>query len=216
LHRELFYTEGEDRAVVNIGGIANVTLLPIGGPVTGFDSGPGNCLMDAWAARHLQKPYDEAGHWAARGELDAQLLETMLQDPYFDLSSPKSTGLEYFNMAWLETMLGDSERNVTDTQATLAELTALTIARSLQANPLPKRLLVCGGGAHNTHLLGRIAAALPEVVVDTTARYGADPDWVEGLLFAWLARERLAGRALDTAPITGATHPVLLGTIFEP
>jgi len=216
LHQELFYKEGEDRAIVNIGGIANLTLLPASASVTGFDSGPGNCLMDAWTMRHLQKSHDEAGGWAAKGDVDAQLLETMLQDPYFTQTPPKSTGPEHFNMGWLERVLAGDEPDATDVQATLAELTALTIARSLPVKPLPKRLLVCGGGAHNTFLLSRIAAALPEVVVDTTARYGADPDWVEGLLFAWLARERLAGKALDTSMITGATHPVLLGAIFEP
>jgi anhydro-N-acetylmuramic acid kinase len=140
----------------------------------------------------------------------------MLRDPYFSQPPPKSTGLEYFNLRWLESMLAGNEPVVTDVQTTLAELTALTITHSLQAESLPKRLLVCGGGAHNTHLLGRLAAALPDVVVDTTARYGADPDWVGGLLFAWLARERLAGRASNTPPITGAAHPVLLGDIFEP
>lgn len=216
LHRELFYEQGEDRAIVNIGGIAKLTLLPAGGRVTGFDSGPGHCLMDAWTIRHLQKPHDEAGSWAARGKVDTQLLEKLLQDPYFSRPSPKSTGLEHFNMDWLKSMLAGNEPGATDVQATLVELTALTIARSLQARSLPKRLLVCGAGAHNTFLLGRIAAALPEVVVDTTTRYGADPDWAEGLLFAWLARERLAGRVLDTATITGAAHPVLLGAIFEP
>ena len=216
LHRQLFYDEGEDRAIANIGGIANLTLLPASGPVTGFDCGPGNCLMDAWTMRHLQKPYDDAGSWAAKGEVDAHLLESMLRDPYFLQPPPKSTGLEHFNMGWLQRILAGNESGATDVQATLAEMTALTIAHSLQLNALPKRLLVCGGGAHNTHLLGRIAAALPEVVVDTTTRYGAEPDWVEGLLFAWLARERLAGRASNTPPITGATHPVLLGDIFEP
>jgi anhydro-N-acetylmuramic acid kinase len=216
LHRELFYEQGEDRAIVNIGGIAKLTLLPASGPVTVFDSGPGVCLMDAWTMRHLQKPFDEAGSWAARGKVDTQLLDELLQDPYFPQTPPKSTGLEHFNINWLERMLAGNGPGATDVQATLAELTALAIARSLPVKPLPKRLLVCGGGAHNTFLLSRIAAALPEVVVDTTARYGADPDWVEGLLFAWLARERLAGRVLDTAAITGATHPVLLGAIFEP
>ncbi len=216
LHRQLFHTEQEDRAIVNIGGIASLTLLPASGELSGFDCGPGVCLMDAWTLRHLQKTHDEAGRWAAKGQVNRALLQRMLRDEYFELPSPKSTGLEHFNMAWLENMLAENGTGAVDVQTTLAELTALTIARALPDATLPKRLLVCGGGAHNTHLLARIAAALPEVVVDTTSRYGADPDWVEGLLFAWLARERVQGRVQDTPPITGAGHPVLLGDIFEP
>jgi anhydro-N-acetylmuramic acid kinase len=174
------------------------------------------CLMDAWTMRHLQKPCDEAGRWASKGHVIHGLLQRMLQDHYFDLPPPKSTGLEYFNMGWLENILAEHVIGAADLQATLAELTALAIARSLAGGPLPRRLLVCGCGARNTYLLGRLAAALPDAVVDRTARYGADPDWIEALLSAWLARERLAGRLQNTAPISGASQPVLLGDIFEP
>ncbi|MCW8926631.1 MAG: anhydro-N-acetylmuramic acid kinase, partial [Xanthomonadales bacterium] len=216
LHQELFYTDREDRAVVNIGGIASLTLLPARGGVSGFDCGPGICLMDVWTMRHLQKTRDVAGSWAAKGKVCKQLLQSMLQDPYFDSMLPASTGPEYFNITWLDNFLAEHALDATDVQTTLAELTVISIARCLASGPLPKRLLVCGGGAHNTHLLGRLAAALPQAVVDTTNRYGADPDWVEGLLFAWLAHERLAGRVQDTTTITGASHPSLLGRIFEP
>ena len=216
LHRHLFHNKTEDRAVLNIGGIANLTILPSGGGVTGFDCGPGNCLMDGWTSRHLQKGFDRNGSWAAKGRVDRNLLDRMLQDPYFDTAPPKSTGLEYFNSAWLENVLQGSALDEVDVQTSLAELTVQSVVRSLQRTGLPRRLLVCGGGAHNTFLLSRMAAVLPDVVVETTARYGADPDWVEGLLFAWLARERLDGRAQDTPPITGASHAVLLGEIFEP
>jgi len=216
LHQHLFHSETEDRAILNLGGIANLTILPCSGVVTGFDCGPGNCLMNSWTFRHLQKDYDNNGDWAAKGRVDRDLLERMLQDPYFERSPPKSTGLEYFNMTWLENMLDGFGPDEVDTQASLADLTALGVARSLRDTGPPARLLVCGGGARNTFLMSRIAAALPEVVVETTARYGADPDWVEGLLFAWLTRERLAGRLQDTAEITGASHAVLLGDIFEP
>ena len=215
-HRNLFHSEKENRAVLNIGGIANLTILPDQGEVTGFDCGPGNCLMDAWTYRHLQKAYDENGRWAAKGEVVPDLLERMLADPYFKQTPPKSTGLEHFNMSWLENMLGDPLPAEVDVQATLAELSATSISRSLGKTGLPGRLLVCGGGVHNAYLMRRIAAALPEVIVESTARYGADPDWVEGLLFAWLARERLNGSVQDTPPITGADHPVLLGDIHEP
>ena len=215
LHRGLFLSETENRAVLNIGGIANLTVLPSSGEVTGFDCGPGNCLMDAWTRRHLQKDYDDNGRWAASGELDTGLLSHMLADPYFRKSPPKSTGLEYFSLSWLDKMSGDASPDPANIQTTLAELCAQNVADSLAVAGLPDRLLVCGG-VHNAFLMQRIAAALPDVVVESTARHGADPDWVEGLLFAWLARERLSGYVQNTPPITGASHPVLLGNIHEP
>ena len=172
--------------------------------------------MDGWIKRQMQKDYDDGGRWAAKGEVNTELLSRMLADPYFRLPPPKSTGLEYFSMTWLDKMLGPTPPTATGTQTTLAELCAQSIARSLAEAGMPDRLLVCGGGAHNVFLMQRIAAALPEVVVESTARHGAEPDWVEGLLFAWLARERLNGRIQDTTSITGANHPGLLGEIHEP
>jgi len=147
--------------------------------------------------------------------VDTELLERLLEDPYFSQSSPKSTGLERFNISWLDKILGDASLQEADVQATLAELTAVSIANSLHESGQPTRLMVCGGGVHNAFLMRRLAAILPEVIVESTARYGADPDWVEGLLFAWLARERLNERAQNTPPITGACNPVLLGDIHE-
>ncbi len=216
LHHDLFRSDSENRAILNLGGIANLTLLPAGGGVSGFDCGPGNCLMDGWISLQMQKDYDDGGRWAAKGKTDTELLKRMLADPYFSQSPPKSTGLEYFNMVWLERMLGQSQLAAVDVQATLAELSAQGIARSLAKAAQPDRVLVCGGGVHNKYLLARIAAALPGVAVESTASYGRDPDWVEGLLFAWLARERLYGHPQDTTAITGAKHPVLLGEIHEP
>lgn len=216
LHRGLFHSKTETRVIVNIGGIANLTILPASGAVTGFDCGPGNCLMDGWVHHQLQKNYDDGGRWAAKGETDMALLSRMLADPYFSLQPPKSTGLEYFSMSWLDQMLGPSPPAAVNVQTTLAELCAQAIARSLADTDIPERLLVCGGGIHNDFLMQRIAAALPGVVVESTARHGTDPDWAEGLLFAWLARERLYGRAQDTTAITGSNHPVLLGDIHEP
>jgi len=215
-HQVLFQTEKEDRAILNIGGIANLTILPAKGGVTGFDCGPGNCLMDGWTHRHLQKDYDDGGRWAAKGEIDSELLQRMLADPYFRLAPPKSSGLEHFSMSWLNQILSDTLPAVVNVQTTLAELSAQSAAHSLAETGLPNRLLICGGGVHNAFLMQRIAAALPDVVVESTARHGIDPDWVEALLFAWLARERLNGRAQDTTSITGARHPVLLGDIHEP
>jgi len=220
LHQRLFHDEKEDRAVLNIGGIANLTILPAKGGVTGFDCGPGNCLMDAWTVRHLQKDYDNNGRWAAKGKVDSDLLESLLRNPYFSQTPPKSTGLERFNISWLDKILNGmpdhSSLQEVDVQTTLAELTALCAANSLRDAGTPARLLVCGGGVHNAFLMRRLAAALPDVIVESTARYGADPDWVEGLLFAWLARERLDELVQNTPPITGAARPVLLGEVHEP
>ena len=216
LHRHLFHSDMENRAIVNLGGIANLTILPAGGGVSGFDCGPGNCLMDGWIRRQLQKDYDDGGRWAAKGEVDTRLLGRMLADPYFSLPPPKSTGLEYFNLSWLENKLGQTHATATNVQTTLTELCAQGIALGLAGAGLPDRLLVCGGGVHNVFLVQTIASRLPEVVVESTARHGKNPDWVEGLLFAWLARERLAERPQDTMAITGANHPVLLGDIHEP
>jgi anhydro-N-acetylmuramic acid kinase len=216
LHKSLFHDEKENRAILNIGGIANLTILPARGDVSGFDCGPGNCLMDSWTKRHLRKDYDNNGNWASKGAIDHMLLERLLNDPYFKLPTPKSTGLEYFSMDWLDSHLAGSALSAGTVQTTLAELTALTVANSLQAFPAPDRLLVCGGGAHNAFLMRRMAAAMPGSVVEPTTHHGADPDWVEGLLLAWLARERLNQKPQDTRLITGAKQPVLLGEIFEP
>jgi anhydro-N-acetylmuramic acid kinase len=216
LHQRLFRSDTENRAVVNIGGIANLTILPSAGVVTGFDCGPGNCLMDGWTRRQLQKDLDDNGRWAAKGKLDTGLLSRMLEDPYFRQASPKSTGLEYFSMSWLDKMLGETPPTAVSVQSTLAELSAQSIADSLAVAGLPDRLLVCGGGVHNAFLMQRLAAALPRIDVESTTSHGTDPDWVEGLLFAWLARERLYGHTQDMTAITGSNHPVLMGVIHEP
>ena len=216
LHRKLFHDSTENRAVLNLGGIANLTSLPAAGGVSGFDCGPGNCLMDMWTQRHLRKEYDNNGRWASRGSIDDKLLAKLLDDPYFRIPSPKSTGLEYFNIHWLENKLAESDIDPENMQTTLAELTAVSIAQCLADATEPERLLVCGGGTHNTYLMRRLANALPEVIVESTTRYGVDPDWVEGLLFAWLARERLGESLQDTTPVTGAEQPTLLGTIHYP
>lgn len=216
LHRHLFHSDIENRAILNIGGIANLTLLPTNGKVLGFDCGPGNCLMDAWSKRHLQQGYDKDGNWARKGEVHSSLLKRLLKEPYFDLLPPKSTGLELFNLNWLEkSLLGSSVRPV-DVQATLAELTAKSVAANLESPVNADRLLVCGGGVHNRFLMRRLAANLPDVIVEPTTRFGAAPDWIEGLLFAWLAKQRLAGNVQDTRHITGARQAVLLGEIHHP
>ena len=216
LHQQLFHSREENRAILNIGGIANLTLLPSSGATRGFDSGPGNCLMDAWTQRHLNQDYDKGGQWAAKGTVHIELLNHLLEEPYFSLPTPKSTGLELFSLQWLESHLCHFDIEPADVQATLAELTVTSVADSLQQQMQADRLLVCGGGVHNHRLMRRLAARLPDTVVESTTRLGADPDWLEGLLFAWLARQRLQGKPLDTRAITGAEKPVLLGEIHHP
>jgi anhydro-N-acetylmuramic acid kinase len=216
-HAAAFAGAGETRALVNIGGIANLTLLPAAGDVLGFDTGPGNCLLDAWARRHLHQPCDQGGAWAQSGQVDGALLATMLQEPYFARPAPKSTGRETFSDAWLQRALGGSERAAADVQATLAELTARSIAESLSrcGGTAARRLLVCGGGAFNADLMHRLAAALPGTQVRTTADYGIAPEHVEAAGFAWLAHRCIEDLAGNLPSVTGARHAVPLGALYR-
>ena len=214
-HAALLGSPHEDRAVLNLGGIGNFTLLPIAGDVRGFDTGPANALMDAWCERHTGQPYDAGGALAAVGRVDAALLARLLAEPWFALPPPKSTGREQFHLDWLGARLGDAALSPADVQATLLELTARTVADALQMmQPDTRRVLVCGGGVHNAVLMVRLAAHLPQAVVESTAAHGLDPDYVEAMGFAWLARETLAGRPGNLPAVTGAAGPRVLGTIF--
>jgi anhydro-N-acetylmuramic acid kinase len=213
LHAALLQRADEHRAVLNLGGIANFTLLPADGAVRGFDTGPANCLLDAWCLRHTGRPFDADGAFAARGQLDAELLLRLLDEPWFMLPPPKSTGREHFHLDWLERRL-DGDESPADVQATLLELSAITIADALRAQqPDTARVLACGGGVHNPRLLERIAAQLPGVTVESTARHGVDPDFVEAMGFAWLARQTLAGLPGNLPSVTGARGPRVLGAI---
>ena len=213
-HAAMLHDAREDRAVLNLGGIANFTLLPATGDVRGFDTGPANALMDAWCERHLGTPYDAHGAFAARGTRDDALLGRLLEDPWFAQPPPKSSGREQFHLAWVESRLAGTERPE-DVQATLLELTATTVANALRAHqPDTRRVLVCGGGVHNPHLLARIAAHLPGVHIESTAAHDLDPDFVEAMAFAWLAREALAGRPGNLPAVTGARGPRVLGVVY--
>lgn len=214
LHRALFQPGSGQAAVINLGGIANVSLVGSGGQVSGYDTGPANCLLDGWIQHQQNKDYDQDGAWAASGTVIQPLLITLLEDPWFSRLPPKSTGVEYFNMHWLESKAELAEFPPQDIQATLAELTARSVADAVPGDA--REVLVCGGGAHNGHVLQRLRALLPGTSVQTTESRGVNPDAVEATLFAWLARERLAERSLDTTSITGARHPVLLGSIHHP
>jgi len=215
-HAALFRTPDEDRAVLNIGGMANLTLLPgdPAAPVTGFDTGPGNVLLDGWIRECRGEAFDREGAWAASGCVDEALLSRLLDDPWFRRPPPKSTGREHFDLDWLKRQLpaGIAPAAV---QATLAELTARSIADALERwGSGCRRLLVCGGGARNDDLLRRLQHRLPETVVEPTDAHGLPAEWVEAAAFAWLARETLAGRPGNLPDVTGAAGPRILGAIY--
>ncbi|GHE44564.1 anhydro-N-acetylmuramic acid kinase [Vulcaniibacterium thermophilum] len=212
-HAALLHDAGEDRAVLNLGGIANFTLLPAHGEVRGFDTGPANALLDAWCVRHLGHPYDKDGAFAAEGLVDAALLVRLLDDPWFAKAPPKSTGREHFHLDWLEARLRGDERPQ-DVQATLLELTAVSVADALRrTQPQTRRVIACGGGVRNPQLMRRLAAHLDGIALDSSAPYGLDPDFVEAMAFAWLARQCLLGRPGNLASVTGAAGPRVLGVV---
>lgn len=214
LHAALLHDGREARAVLNLGGIANLTLLPVDGPVRGFDTGPANALLDAWCERHTGAAFDDGGAFAASGRVDAALLARLHAEPWFALPPPKSTGREHFHLDWLQPHLALAAPH--DVQATLLELTATTVAQALHAQqPDTRRVLVCGGGVHNPVLLARLAAHLPGVVVESTATQGVDPDFVEAMGFAWLARQTLLGLPGNLPAVTGARGPRVLGAIHH-
>jgi anhydro-N-acetylmuramic acid kinase len=213
-HRAMFANGRRSRAIVNVGGIANLTSIPPRGTVTGFDCGPGNCLLDAWIREKRRKRYDARGAWAASGRVIAPLLAKLLAHPFFRRRPPKSTGREDFNLRWVKQALSGRER-AADVQATLTELTAVTIARAVRrygAGAL--EVFVCGGGARNRALLARLAALLPGQRVATTSVLGIEPDHVEALAFAWLARQALRREPGNLPAVTGARGPRVLGAIY--
>lgn len=214
-HAAMLRVSHEDRAVLNLGGIANLTLLPAEADreVRGFDTGPANALMDAWCVRHTGQAFDRDGAFAASGRPDADLLARLLQEPWFALAPPKSTGRDQFHLGWLDSHLnGESPPDV---QASLLELSARTIADALKATqPDTQRLIVCGGGVHNSALISALARNLPQTQVESSLAHGLDPDFVEAMGFAWLARETLAGRPGNLPSVSGARGPRVLGAIY--
>lgn len=215
-HNRFFRSDSIDRVILNIGGIANITILEQGKPVIGFDTGPGNVLMDYWINTTCQLIYDDEGAFASSGEPEAGLLSQLLEDPYFSRPYPKSTGRELFNGNWLESHLRQfsGDIHIANVQATLLELSARTIVDAIERSIQPKEVLVCGGGAYNRKLLQRIQELMPRSRVDSTSILGLDPDWVEAATFAWLAHQRIQGVATDTGPITGASQPSILGGLY--
>ena len=221
-HLEHLSNPDNNRAVLNIGGIANITILPKVDsviPASGYDTGPGNGLIDAWISRHSDKCYDKNGDWGKSGEILPDVLKTLLSDDYFAILPPKSTGKELFNLEWLNTALGDrlTSENPEDIQATLTELTAKSIADCLnnhndELNAF-NELYVCGGGVHNNFLIERLQHHLPETKIASTDELGIDPDWMEAIAFAWLAKQTLEGKTSNLPEVTGAKGKRILGAI---
>jgi len=217
-HQAVFSTPEKSHVILNIGGIANVTLLDRNQAVIGFDTGPGNGLMDAWIQRHLGQPYDQQGNWAASGQSNIALLNQMLADPYFSKAIPKSTGREYFNLGWLQQQLdhhGESV-DIVDIQTTLMSLTVKTIidAMTLFA-PKASGVYVCGGGVHNHQLMQVLQTQISEATVSSSADLGIDPDWVEAAAFAWLAYRTVHQQTGNLPSVTGADHAVILGGVYS-
>ncbi|MFV8819767.1 anhydro-N-acetylmuramic acid kinase [Haliea sp. E17] len=215
-HAHAFAAPDTRRAIVNIGGIANISLLDGARLIAGFDSGPGNTLMDHWIARHRGQHFDRDGQWAASGRVDPGLLRVLLQHPYLQRSGPRSTGKEAFNLAWLDAILGASPATAAqDVQATLCEFTAASIAAPILQAAVPvDEIYICGGGAHNRDLMGRLARLLAPRAVGDTDALGIHPDWVEAAAFAWLAQRRLGGLPGNAPIVTGAKGERVLGAIY--
>ncbi len=217
-HNALFRDSSETRVVLNIGGIANVTVLPQDSSenIRGFDTGPGSALLDAWVSKHKQIPFDAQGSWAASGKIHRALLIDLLADPYLSKEPPKSTGREHYNLAWLEPHLPPHNPALVDTQATLVEFTAQTIATALRNWVSDcQRILVCGGGRHNNYLLARLRNLTPQLV-ETTDEHGVDGDGLEAAAFAWLAHQTLNGLPGNDPSVTGARGFRILGGIYQP
>ncbi len=222
LHQALFARADRHVAVVNLGGIANVSWLGADGRLAGFDTGPANCLLDEWAHKHLNRKYDDGGRWAATGKVHRALLSRLMADDYFGQDWPKSTGRERFNPHWLDMHLNalDETPSAADVQATLLELTAQSVASAIDelrtgSPAAPLDVIVCGGGAHNRVLLDRLSNVLGEAVISSDQR-GVNPDYLEAVLFAWLAKQRWQGERVDLRRITGSSRSHLAGVITRP
>ncbi|WP_368211659.1 anhydro-N-acetylmuramic acid kinase [Aeromonas sp. s10] len=224
-HQALFARPGALRVVLNLGGIANISVLPgqtdggAGSGVYGFDTGPANTLLDGWYRRHQPhgSSYDAGGQWAASGKLIPALLEQLLAHPYFAAPAPKSTGREMFTLDWLDGELDGCAYAPADVQRTLQSLTCHSIACQLPAHsdaPTRPELFVCGGGAHNAPLLAELAALLPDWHLTSTAQLGLAPDWVEGAAFAWLAQRFIQRKPGNLPAVTGASRPAVLGALY--
>lgn len=218
-HAAMFHSPTQARIILNIGGIANITTLPVDSNsiITGFDTGSGNGLMDAWVQKHKQQNYDRDGQWASSGNVNQKLLTQLLTNDYFTKAPPKSTGRELFNLGWLEQQLSQISENISDedVQATLAEFTVVSISNAInQHSSKVDEVIVCGGGTRNGFLMRSLSENLKPTEVKTTDDLGLPAEWVEAAAFAWLAKETLAHRPGNVPGVTGARHPAILGGIY--
>ena len=217
LHRELFHSRAHNRIVLNLGGIANITYLPRDNQQPcGLDTGPANVLMDAWIKQQRQREFDANGDWARSGQVHEPLLARLLDEAYFTLPAPKSTGRELFNLPWLQAKLAglDPAPSAVDVQATLLALTVASVSREVLRLLPAGELIVCGGGARNAALVEQLGHSLPAFRILQAAECGFDADCVEAVAFAWLAMKALQREPVDFSPFTGARHPVLAGGIY--
>ena len=219
-HRSLFSHAEEVRVILNIGGISNITTLYPDGKCQGFDTGPGNILLDGWCSKHRGESYDNGGQWASSGTPTMPLLNQLMQHRFLDLTPPKSTGREDFNLAWLEQQVRPYPLSPEDIQSTLTLFTAETIAKGIASMPAPvDGIFACGGGVHNTKLISELnlslsARDLPEI--NLTSEIGLDPDWVEACAFAWLAKQRVEKKSGNLPSVTGASKATILGGLYLP
>ena len=216
-HEYQFKQENRNTVILNIGGMANITLLS-SKPTIGFDTGPGNALLADWVQLNQKREYDKNGEWASTGGTNKTLLDLMLADPYFDLTPPKSTGREYFNLEWIHRYLNRLGTDITaeDVQSTLLDVSAISIARSISSTMENiDEIIACGGGAHNDQLMQRLKEQLKQTRLSTTADYGLSPDCIEAVTFAWLAKQRLDGVPANLPGVTGGRKAVLLGGVYN-
>ena len=215
-HAAAFAKPGVARAIVNIGGIANASIIDGSELLMGFDTGPGNTLLDHWIARHRKEPYDHDGQWSSAGQVHPALLKKLLAHTYFSKTGARSTGKEAFNLAWLDSQLGECDAiTAADVQTTLVELTCTSITRAIRHCPMDvSEVYVCGGGSHNSHLMQRLAQCLSPAALASTSAIGMDPDWVAAVTFAWLASRTLEGLSGNSKAVTGASGTRVLGGIY--
>ena len=217
-HEQIFRNENKNRVILNLGGIANITTLPVDKniPATGFDTGPANTLMNHWIKQQQNKNYDEDGKWAASGTVNEDFLNELLNDDYFKLLPPKSTGTEYFNPAWLTKKLSAYPfLSAEDVQASLTALTATTVKDAIKLCKFEiDELIICGGGVHNNYLLQKLQQALPDIEINSSAKYDLDPDYIEATAFAWLAKQTMEHKVGNLPNVTGAKRAVVLGGVY--
>ena len=217
-HEQIFRDPKKNRVILNLGGIANITILPADKniPVTGFDTGPANTLINHWIQQQQNKSYDDGGKWALSGEINEDFLKQLLNDDYFKLTPPKSTGTEYFNPAWLTKKLSEFPfLAAEDVQASLTAFTVTTIKDAIiQYAADVDEIIVCGGGVHNDFLLQQLTQLLPNIEISSSEKHGVDPDYIEATAFAWLAKQTMEHKAGNLPDVTGANRPVILGGVY--